>query len=124
MPNESDHIDFSALDPTREAAFDAHVARIASDAMDARARSATTASAEPVGVLSILTVWARPTVLAAGILLAIALTAVVRSTAPSLPATAARDDEMLMPRSLAEILHSTTPPSVVELGVALSAASR
>jgi len=124
MPNESDHMDLSALDPTGDAAFDARVARIASDAMDARARSATAALREPVGVLSTLTAWARPTVLAAGILLAIALTAVARTAAPASPATASGDDELLMPRSIAEILHSTTPPSVVELGLALSAASR
>lgn len=115
-----DDFDLSALDPSRDSAFEARVTRVASDAMDAREQLRAAAWAEPSGVVSALTSWARPTMLAAGILLAIALGTLVR-TSGSAAVAPASSDALGLPGPLLDILHSTRQPSLVELDVALAA---
>ena len=126
MPNDThDPIDFSALDPLRDReAFDARVALVARDAMDARTRR-DQASAESSSIVSALVSWARPTVLAAGIVLAIALSAVASGTAapPASTPTVSAAEAMGLPRRLTEILHSTAQPSLTALDVALAASA-
>lgn len=123
MHNDShEPIDLSALDPVRDrASLDIRIAQIASHAMDARQRSD---AAELEGIVMALMAWARPTVLAAGILLAIALTAVVRTSAsPSTTSNISAADAMGLPRPLIDILHSTAPPSLAQIDLALAAAA-
>lgn len=124
MHNDSDDpIDFSALDPLRDReSFAARAARVADHAMAARNWSTAGAHAEVTGIVSALKSWARPTVLAAGILVAIALSAVVRSTTPRSMSTVSAADAMGLPRRLTDILRSTAAPSLTELGSALAAA--
>ncbi len=124
MHNDSDDpIDLLALDPVRDrAAFAARAARVTTHAMDARDRSRASAHTEASGTVIALMAWARPTVLAAGILVAIALSALVRSTAPPSAATVSAADAMGLPRRLTDILRSTAAPSLTELDIALAAA--
>jgi hypothetical protein len=124
MHNDSDDlIDLSALDPLHDrGSFEAHAARIAGHAMDARDGSRAAARAEASSIVIALMSLARPTVLAAGILVAIALSAVVRSTTPPSASTVSAADAMGLPRRLTDILHSTAAPSLTELEVALAAA--
>lgn len=135
MRNDSDNpIDFSALDPLRDReSFAGRAARVADDAMEARHRallpsapsaiSRAGAHAETSDIVIALMSWARPTVLAAGILVAIALSAVLRSNTPRSTSTVSAADAMGLPRRLTDILHSTAAPSLTELGTALAAAS-
>jgi acyl-CoA reductase-like NAD-dependent aldehyde dehydrogenase len=116
-----DDFDLSALDPSRDSAFEARVTRVASDAMDAREQLRAAARAEPSGIVSALTSWTRPTVLAAGILLAIALGILVRTQGAAPVAPVSSSDALGLPGPLLDILHSTRQPSLVELDVALAA---
>lgn len=126
MHNDSGNpIDLSSLDPLRDrASFDQHAARIVREAMDGREQSRILSRRESAGIVSTLTSWARPTLLAAGIVFAIALTTVMRTVeSPSSNTTVSAADAMGLPRRLTNILHSTAQPSLTELDVALSAAA-
>ena len=126
MNNDSDSpIDLAALDPLPDrASFDRRAALVAREAMNARERLRTLSRQESTGIVSTLTSWARPTLLAAGIIFAIALTTMVRTAGSSSSnTTVSAADAMGLPRSLTTILHSTAQPSLTELDVALSAAA-
>ena len=108
-------LNLEALRPGIDAArFDAIVGTIVQDAMAARSNRA------PHGIARELLAWARPALLAAAIVLAIALPAVALTSsyrrasvarATPLPAT----DALGIPRQLAVILHSSRDPSLAEL---------
>ncbi|HEY2376076.1 MAG TPA: hypothetical protein VGH98_08890 [Gemmatimonadaceae bacterium] len=125
MLNDSrpdDRIDLSVLDPLRDdgrGSLDARAAIIARDAMDARQRLLAARSVERTSVVSALMTYALPTMLAAGLILAVALSAVVRTPAAAVRQVSAAE-AMGIPRRLTDILQSTGTPSLVELGAALS----
>jgi hypothetical protein len=126
MTDDSNNpIDLSALDPMSDrTSFDRRVALVAREAMDARDRLRTLARHESSGIIAALTSWARPTLLAAGVIFAIALSAVVRAAAvPSPNVSVSAADAMGLPRRLTDILHSTAQPSLTDLDVALAAAA-
>ena len=93
--------------------------------MDARRRLSRASFADGSDIVGALVSWARPTLLAAGILLAIALAAVARGTTatPTSTQTVSAADAMGLPRRLTDILHSTAQPSLTALDVALAAAA-
>jgi len=126
MRNDSDSpIDLSALDPARDgASFDRRAALLAREAMDARDRLRALSGRQSSGISTTLASWARPTLLAAGIIFSIALSAVVRAAAsPSPRSTVSAAEAMGLPRRLTDILHSSAQPSLTELDVALAAAA-
>ena len=128
MPNErhnDDLIDLSALDPFASGAgIDERASAIARDAMDARRRALAGGFVERTSIASTLIDWSIPTLLAAGLVFAVALSTVARartSSAAVRPVSAA--DVMGIPRPLTDLLRSPTTPSLVELRVALDATS-
>lgn len=114
-------IDFSSLDPTRDATrFGAMTGAITRDAMAARARRA----ASPPGVLAELVAWSRPALLAAAIVLAVAIPTVAYSPrgAASPAPVASATDVMGIPRRLTDLLRSSQTPSLEQLHEALASA--
>ena len=128
MPNDQhdeDSLDLSALDPFASAkGLDERASAIARDAMDARQRAFAARSSERTSVASTLIGWSIPTLLAAGLIFAVAFSTVARapaSTAAVRQVSAA--DVMGIPRPLTDLLRSPTTPSLVDLGVALNGTS-
>jgi hypothetical protein len=110
-------IDLSALDPTRNTArFNAVAARISREAMNARARRL----ASPPSVLVDLVAWARPALVAAAIVLAVAIPTLARGRATEhrTPATAA--DVMGIPPELMNLVQSPRTPSLFQIDAALA----
>jgi hypothetical protein len=126
MPNErqnDDLIDLSALDPFASGAgIHERASAIARDAMDARRRPLAGRFVERTSIASALIDWSIPTLIAAGLVFAVALSTVARartSSAAVRPVSAA--DVMGIPRRLTDLLRSPTTPSLVDLGVAFDA---
>jgi len=118
MPNErqnDDLIDLSALDPFASGTgIDERASAIARDAMDARRTS----------IARTLIGWSIPTLLAAGLVFALALSTVARvRTSSATVRSVSAADAMGIPRPLTDLLHSPTPPSLVDLGFALNGTS-
>jgi len=116
MTDESlndDRLDLDALRPSSDPArLEARISAITRDAMAARARRAPR-----IGVARALATSARPALLAAAIVLAVAIPTLAltyRMQAPT-PAPLPATDALGIPRLLALILHSTRDPSLSEL---------
>jgi hypothetical protein len=115
MTDESrndDRLDLNALRPSADAArVETRFNAITRDAMAARARRAP-----HIGVARALATSARPALLAAAIVLAVAIPtlALTYRMAPT-PAPLPPTDALGIPRPLALILHSTHEPSLSEL---------
>ena len=127
MPNDSprdDRIDLSALDLFGDgSSLDARAALIARDAMDARQRLLASQAAERTTIVGALMNYSLQTVVAAGVVLALALSAVARAPMPAASVhQVSAADAMGIPRPLADILHSARTPSLADLGVALDVA--
>jgi hypothetical protein len=118
-----DPIDFSPLDPARDAArFRAVTGAIAQDAMSARARR----RAAPADLVVALSGWARPALLAAAIVLAVAIPTLVRVGRPASasPSAASATDVMGIPRQLMDLLRSPRTPSLMQIDAALASGGR
>jgi hypothetical protein len=118
-----DPIDLSPLDPTRDAArFRAITDAITRDAMSARARL----RASPPDLFAELTGWARPALLAAAIVLAVAIPTLARSHPAgwSRTSVASATDVMGIPRELIDLLRSPRTPSLMQIDEALASAGR
>jgi hypothetical protein len=115
---DNDPLDLSALDPTRDAAhFRALTSAIARDAMQGRARRL----ASPRDILGELAAWARPTLAAAAVVLVVAASVLVRSRSavPARPVASATD-VLGIPQPLMDLMHSTRPPTIVQISQALA----
>src|SRR5690349_6489622 len=128
MPNDSrdeDFIDLSALDPFASGTgLDERASAIARDAMDVRRRALAGRFVERTSIASTLIGWSIPTLLAAALVFAVAVSTVARvrtSSAAVRPVSAA--DVMGIPRPLTDLLRSPATPSLVDLGVALNGTS-
>lgn len=123
MSNErhDEIVDLSALDPFADGdSIDARASRIARDAMDARRHVLASRRSEQPSIVSTLLGWSIPTMLAAGLVLAVALSTVARtrsSRATVRQVSAA--DVMGIPPRLTDLLRSTSTPSLADLGAAL-----
>jgi hypothetical protein len=120
MNDES--VDLSALDPTRDSArFNATVRAIASAAMDARSGRAI----KRPDVFTHLASWSLPALLAAGLVLSVAIPALMSArTRSSTNAQRASATEVLgIPRELTELLSSRRPVSLADLHAALASAN-
>jgi hypothetical protein len=118
-PLNGEPVDLAWLDSNRDPRrFDGAVHRIVRDAM--AARSTRGRGSHRTGVIDELLASTRPAVIAAGIVVAIAIPALVRVRADRhTPATRPTGDIMGIPRDLARILHSSSPPSLAELHLAV-----
>ncbi|HKW09283.1 MAG TPA: hypothetical protein VJO33_02825 [Gemmatimonadaceae bacterium] len=127
MPNDpnEDLIDLSALDPFASGTgIDARASAIARDAMDARRRALARRFVERTSIASTLIDWSIPTLLAAGLVFAVALSTVARvRTSSAAVRSVSAADAMGIPRRLTDLLRSPTTPSLVDLGVALDGTS-
>ena len=118
-----DPIDFSLLDPVRDAArFRAITGAIAHDAMKARARRRAAAP----DIVAELTAWARPALVAAAIVLAVAIPTLARIGRPAAasPSVASATDVMGIPRQLMDLLRSPRTPSLMQIDAALASGGR
>jgi hypothetical protein len=116
-----DPIDFSALDPARDAArFRAITGAIAQDVMSARARRRATAP----DLVAELAGWTRPALLAAAIVLAVAIPTVARIGRPSASGSASATDVMGIPHELMDLLRSPRTPSLTQIDAALASGGR
>ena len=114
-------IDFSSLDPTRDAARLGDLARtIARDAMAARVQR----SVRSTDLLSELAGWMRPALAAAAIVLAVAISTLVVSRVPSTRSVASATDVLGIPRELMDLVHSPRTPSLTQIDEALASAGR
>jgi hypothetical protein len=124
MNDESMHddpIDLSPLDPASDAArFRAVTGAIARDAMSARARR----RAAPPDLVAELASWARPALLAAAIVLAVAIPTLARIGRPGAPTStvASATDVLGIPRELMDLLRSPRTPSLMQIDAALARA--
>lgn len=120
-----DPLDLSALDPFHDgASVDARARTIAAEAMDARARLTTSAVTEGPSIVRALMFYSAPTMIAAALILAAALSTLARTAPrPSTIRQVSAADAMGIPRRLSDILHSSGTPSLIDLEVALDAAS-
>lgn len=118
MDDES--MDFSALDPTRDARFPALSSAIARDAMAARAgRDAMRRNADTLGDVGALM---RPALLAAAIVLAVALPALAwqRSANRTLARGATATEVMGIPREVTDLLRTPQTTTLADLHAALA----
>ena len=130
MPNDQhdeDSLDLSALDPfATGTGIDERASAIARDAMDARQRAFANRFSERTSIASTLVGWSIPTLLAAGLIFAVAFSTVARAGGGASSAAArsvSAADVMGIPRPLTDLLRSQTTPSVVDLGFALNGTS-
>lgn len=119
-----DFIDLSALDPARDQArFDSVARAIARDAMAARA-DAPAERAERADILAVVVAWARPVLVAAGVVVALAIPALAHFRSGAAEHRAASAADVLgIPPELNDLLQSTRTPSLEELRVALGSAN-
>lgn len=114
-----DPIDFTALDPTRNATrFNAVTGSIARDAMRARAVRA----GAPLDVLSELSRWTTPALLAAALVIAVAISTLarVRLGSPRQTMAVSATDIMGIPPQLMDLVHSPRTPSLTQIDQALA----
>jgi hypothetical protein len=126
-PQNDDSIDLSALDPFASGTgLDERASAIARDAMDARQRALAGRFAERTNIASTLIGWSIPTLFAAGLIFAVAFSTVARARRGASSAavrSVSAAEVMGIPRPLTDLLHSSTTPSVADLGVALNGTS-
>jgi len=118
---DEDRVDLSPLDPTLDrAGVDARIATITRDAMAARARLVV----ERPDIFVALTTWARPALLAAGLILAVAVPALTRLRAGEHNAVTlvSAADALGIPAQVSDLLRTTRTPSLAELHAALGTA--
>ena len=116
-------IDWSPLDPARDAArFTAITGAIARDAMSARARRRRAAP----DLVAELAGWARPALIAAAIVLAVAIPTLARIGRTGSPASsvASATDVMGIPHELMDLLRSPRTPSLMQIDAALASGGR